>query len=207
MKICYKRANNTWKTFDPTFDAALAQQNVQNALPNNKYLTTMTVYLQEVKTDPVNRIVRVLLDKRVWLTNYQDNLRICMQFSQFNDIDELKTYQQQYFLLDFKAILQNFLKNFKHLNIYEKIFCVFICKVPVKFITSPADSAHVIRYFDENFDPIRYNLNTIGKQYQFLQSRYDNKDKIISYLNHLWGKSIFNDEFVTNQFNQILSSF
>ena len=76
------------------------------------YLNECTIYLQEFRTEPAikpaKKLIRVLLDKKLWLSKCANNSKICMNFSQFNDEAELMAYQRDFFTIDPKRITELF---------------------------------------------------------------------------------------------------
>lgn len=83
------------------------------------YLNQCIIYLQEFKSDSMSQLsssspsftrkfVRILLNKKLWVSKHADNAKICMKFSQFNDETELMSYQRVYFTIDPKRITDVF---------------------------------------------------------------------------------------------------
>lgn len=80
------------------------------------YLNQFTIYLQEFRTEAVNghagyankKVIRILLNKKIWVQKYAENSKICMKFAQFNDEMELRSYQRQYFTINPKQITDIF---------------------------------------------------------------------------------------------------
>lgn len=95
------------------------------------YLNQCIIYLQEFKSDSLSQLsslgpvfsrkfVRILLNKKLWVSKHADNAKICMKFSQFNDETELKSYQRVYFTIDPKTIT-NVFSTKKVSNFQQKI--------------------------------------------------------------------------------------
>ena len=87
-----------------------------------QYLNQCIIYLQEFKLDSASlgcnkyssnthskKFVRILLNKKLWVSKCSDNAKICMKFSQFNDETELKYYQRVYFTISPKKITDVFI--------------------------------------------------------------------------------------------------
>lgn len=151
-----------------------------------------------------------------------------MKFSQFNDKEELKLYQDVYFLIDHKKILHQFLSNKNVLKNCEKIFCVFLYKVPVEIlIRSFTDQPEALQgnnvnnmneqILNKQFE-FSLEFNTIGKQISrfeglhgmLVASNQNEVDKsdgfiLINYLNYLWGVNKFNQESVNKHFVYLTS--
>ncbi len=90
------------------------------------FLNGIVIYLQEIRGYDCfsNKVIRVLLNKKLWLSKYAYNLRICMNFTQFTDEDELKAYQKHFYTIDANLITDIFgqkkqVTNFQDLNIIE----------------------------------------------------------------------------------------
>jgi hypothetical protein len=250
VKIYFKKANDQWKYLDPTdvnkSTQPKANENVSRLNEEHekcsKYLNEITFYLQEFRSVNrstlssnlihTNKNVRILLEKKMWLSKFKDNARICMKFSQFNDINELKSYQQPHFCMDSRKIIDFFYSNEGlNLNLFKKIFCVFVDIVPVHLIMNceiainkkfsqqttthqysnginarKSENELEIRTTEDEFLYEKYlkemefspEYNTIGKQFAKFESY--GKDKTIQYLNHLWGKNIFNDKLIGEKY-------
>jgi len=249
VKIYCKKANDQWKYLDPTVNKSNQSKTNENACQKAddfekyfKYLNEITFYLQEFRSVNrsvlssnqihTNKNVRILLEKKMWLSKFKDNARICMKFSQFNDVNELKSYQQPHFCMDARKIIDFFYSSEAlNLNLFKKIFCVFVDIVPVhlmmncEFANSKKSSQQSVtnhqnanganarqpereleirsedeflyeKYLKEmEFSP---EYNTIGKQFAKFETY--GKEKTIQYLNHLWGKSIFNDKLINEKY-------
>lgn len=224
MKIYYKKTNGQWKCHGPSkktsYDKLLLIDN-ENIVDLVDYLNNTTIYLQEFKSDSsqtmkeslnnifLSKNIRFLLDKKLWLSNYHENAKICMKFSQFNDKDELKLYQDPFFQIDSKKILTIFLANSSYLNIYERIFCVFVYKVPVQILIRCLGMSN--EQFICNFRDYEFSVeqNTIGKQILKLQTVDLSPDAglFLKYLNYLWASSAnkFNLETVNKYFFKLLN--
>lgn len=134
------------------------EEEVQRSRSN---LIDSTIYMQEFKSEsnssnkkqyefPVsyqqlsssnnscahNKSVRILLNKKLWLSNYADNSKICMKFSQFNDLDELRSFEENFFCMESAKII-NLLNIKDNMNYYYKIFSVFLNSLPVRSLMYP----------------------------------------------------------------------
>ncbi len=77
------------------------------------YLNECVIYLQEFRAEDrssksCNKVIRVLLNKKLWLSKFANNSKICMNFTQFNDEAELKAYQKHFYTIDPKLITDVF---------------------------------------------------------------------------------------------------
>lgn len=224
MKIFYKKWNGVWKCYSPNKRQVEKKEisiENQSTIDLIEYLNGQTVYLQEFKyqgadqTLYLNKNIRFLLDKKLWLLNHHENSNICMKFSQFNDSTELKLYQDEYFLLDCKRLIQIFLSHLNDISLFEKVFCVFIYKVPIEIIlkklTTSSEQTCLLYMGDViNFE-FNSDFNTIGKQI-FKLEQMDHLDEglFIKYMNFLWtGKGTANGKFskdiVNRYFQKIIN--
>jgi hypothetical protein len=238
MKIYYKKSNGQWKLYEPYTNRLkekhLRKLTCQHYLDENNskavekknlldYLNECVIYLQEFRTDTVcnnikantcKKSVRILLNKKLWLSKYSDNPKICMSFSQFNDADELKSYQKPYFCIESSKITDLFTKSYEP-NFINKLFCVFINIAPVHLILNseyyPGNYLNKLIEDEQNKSDASFDLSemefsqeysTIGKQLARFQIK--GKQKCYDYLNHLWGKVIFHDEFVAFKYSVLL---
>ncbi|RNA28802.1 hypothetical protein BpHYR1_024917 [Brachionus plicatilis] len=200
MRIYYKKSNGTWKCYSPNRrqvekkKIAIDNQNIVDLM---EYLNGQTIYLQEFKYDRagqslfVNKNIRFLLDKKLWLLNHHENSKICMKFSQFNDTTELNLYQDEYFLLDCKRLVQIFLSHLNDITLFEKVFCVFIYKVPIEIIVKEhkLSSEQSSLFYDKEKTSFDFSpeFNTIGKQILKLeQLNHLDESLFIKYMNFLW---------------------
>lgn len=225
MKIYYKKSNGIWKCYSPNVKHQVEKKDISidnhNLVDLMDYLNYQTIYLQEFKYDGakqslfLNKNIRFLLDKKMWLFNHHENSKICMKFSQFNDSTELKIYQDEYFLLDCKRLIQIFLSHLNDISMFEKVFCVFIYKVPIEIILKgfkKNQEQSSLFYTSEkvNFD-FTPDLNTIGKQiYKLEQLDHLDEGLFIRYMNFLWsGKSTlcgkFTKEIVNRYFQKLIN--
>lgn len=238
IKLYYKKSNGQWKFYDSESNSSAANNkfdstsNVNNLM---ECLNETTIYLQEIRFDPdarssqtntfklsFNKSVRLLLDKKLWLSNYLDNNKICIKFSQFNDLEQLKIYREPYFLIDSIQFVNQILSRMKttdkrELNIYQRTFFVLINKLSVEVIldsTNPCGSK-MITNNNENLQLTKEvtsliktilnsaELNTIGKQYYSFELARG-KEALFVYMNLWLGKNIFNDDFVNRCYSNIL---
>ncbi|CAF0762307.1 unnamed protein product [Brachionus calyciflorus] len=228
MRIYYKKSNGQWKCYSPNKRQINEKREIsienQNIIDLMEYLNTQTIYLQEFKHELsnqslyVNKNIRFLLDKKLWLTNHHENSKICMKFSQFNDPTELKLYQDEYFLIDSKRIIQIFMSQLNDISLYEKVFCVFIYKVPVEIILKgyyPSNTDQTSFFYNKDKFSFEFSpeFNTIGKQILKLEL-FNNLDEglFIKYMNYLWSdsnpgsKGKFNKEIVNKYFQRFISN-
>ena len=219
IQIYFKRSSGQWKICEPNSSMNFVNysKEKQHLL---KCLNDSTVYLQEFRSDSsksshffTNKYVRILLNRKHWFTKSRENTKICMKFSQFNDIDELSKYEKYYFTIKPSKITENF-KRITDISITRQIFCIFIQTLPIHSLMNiefsmqkmslnavknenipdciiltekPSDAEQLLK--EMNFSA---EFNTIGKQFAKFESL--GKEKLIGYLNFLWGKKIFNDE-------------
>lgn len=248
MKIYFKRSNGQWKMYEP-FTIRHSEKNLKKIasekyLDENRFklnpekkilmnfLNDAVIYLQEFRTDTTEtsqalqnfskRFVRNLLNKKLWMSKFADNSKICMKFSQFNDECELNSYQRFFFTIDPYKITNIFVKR-KELyslpsdqciiiDLTTKLFCVFIHIVPVHVILnsdtySKLSGAKIPTTCnsDNDFEMFELNqeFNTIGKQLNRFSEQ--TPEKLYKYLNHLWGKKLFNDEFVLFKYSLLVN--
>ena len=223
MKIYFKKANGQWKLHEPLtarlgqgsnpqmhkfFDMIEIDKNLR-VDERKKHLNVLNenmIYLQEFRTGTQTtsvkhfgkKTVRILLNKRLWVSKRSDNSQICMNFSQFNDPDELRRYHQAYYCIPFDRIV-SLLNPIADYDPVYKAFCVFISIAPVhlllhcegQIIEGTNNSA------TKDFD-FTSEFNTLGKQIK----RYQ-KYELFKFFNHLWGKAIFDDDFVNFKYSLI----
>lgn len=205
IKISYKKSNGQWKIYEPKLAKSNKSVDDDNRKQFVHYLNNCTIYLQEFRTDSSShssckKTVRFLLDKRLWLKNYQDNSKICLNFSQFNDANELKTYNKLSYSIGCKQIMKPF-GVINGLNSTQTAFCVFIACIPIQVITSigfnnqTKNSNHEMDLVDD--------FNTVGKQ--IIRFESIGIEKLRDYFNFLYGKAIFTDEFIKSKYNQIIN--
>jgi hypothetical protein len=198
VNIYFKKITGIWRLYEPKI-------NVENLQCDS------TIYLQEFRSDSSkntasNRYVRILLNKKLWLSRPQENTKICMKFSQFNDTDEFLKYEKYYFCLKPSKITEKFYQ-LVNMSLYQKIFFIFIHNLPIQSLmhietSSLQKSSFTKQTHKEQLNaetlPIEMEFstdyNTIGKQ--FLRFELKGKQYLIDYLNYLWGKRYFNDEFI-----------
>ena len=228
MKIYFKKANGQWKLYEPV-SARLGQRplapfhkftdlyeveaNLSERKKHLEVLNESIIYLQEFRTETQSKSaklsgkksVRILLNKRLWLSKHMENSQICMSFSQFNDADELRKYQQAYYSLPFRKIT-SLLEPIVHFDPIYKAFCVFISKAPVHLLLHCENKIDDFKPVKTDSQTMELNFstefNTIGKQIKKFQS---NKEKLYDFFNYLWGKALFNEEFVNSKFSLITS--
>jgi len=199
VNIYFKKTTGIWRLYEPKI-------NVENLQSDS------TIYLQEFRSDSSkntssNRYVRILLNKKLWLSRPQENSKICMKFSQFNDTDELLKYENYYFCLKPSKITEKF-NQLVNMSSCQKIFFIFIHNLPIQSLmhieTSSLQKSSLTKqtnnkeHLKEETLPIEMEFstdyNTIGKQ--FLRFELKGKQYLVDYLNYLWGKRYFNDEFI-----------
>jgi len=203
IKISYKKSNGQWKVYEPCVPKSQKQPLDDTTKQYLHYLNNNTIYLQEFRTDNNNqysckKTVRFLLDKRLWIKNYSDNTKICLNFSQFNDSNELKTYLKYSYGISPKQIIKPF-KLVDDLNFTQKIFCIFLCLAPIQLIISIGLTQKLSHsefdYSDE--------FNSIGKQIVRFESI--SNEKLRDYFNYLCGKPVFTDDFIRSKYVQVIN--
>lgn len=235
LTIYYKKSNGQWKCFYPFInrhsEKTLKKLACQQFLDENKYKITSekkkqmdylnehVIYLQEFRSDtlnktslcnPTKKVVRILMSKKLWLSKFTENLKICMNFSQFNDKQEYDKYQKLFFTIDSTKISDIFTKrskSYEKTNQMNMAFCVFIQSVSVNIITNCINTNSLSNDQSElsirnnqadNFE-LSQEYNTIGKQLKRFEAV--GIQKVHQYINHLWKKVIFTDEFVSYKFS------
>lgn len=220
INICYRKSSGNWKLYEPDFSSIDKTKLTQDKLNLLDYLHESTIYLQEfrfsstkINIDNINyninsnKNVRLLLNKKLWLSKYYDNYKVCMKFTQFNDADELKIYQEPTSCLSLGQLVKFFNQNnerTKNEDYVSIMFCVFLVTLPIQTLI---DCEHVN---SNNNNPINVNknsnltenqmndlremefsadFNTIGKQ--FLKFEQKGHDKLINYLNYLLNNNKF----------------
>ena len=204
IKIYFKKFNGNWRLYEPRFKS-------ENSLNDT------TIYLREFRSDPMKntlsiKYVRFLLNKKLWLSRQKENSNICMQFSQFYDADELLKYEKYYFCLKPSKITEKF-NDLVNMSVSKQIFVVFIHTLPIQSlmhietISSKVSLTKQLNNRDHlneeaSLTEMEFStdFNTIGKQ--FFRFELLGKHQLINYLNYLWGKQIFNDEFVDKKIRQ-----
>ena len=96
------------------------------------------------------------------------------------------------------------------IDLNKKLFCVFIHTVPVWVILDShyvpgTQSKQVFHDKNNAIEELESNevYNTVGKQFKrFIEK---GTDKTYQYLNYLWGKNVFNQEFVLNKYSLIIN--
>jgi len=187
MKINYKKLMAPHgKMFEPS--SAKSTPNGSTLIEVKKaecYLNGCVIYLQEFRFDGAShlackRTVRFLIERKIWCKNFSENYKMCMNFAQFNDPNELKSFNEIKYGLKPTQIIKPLLA-VSQLSPALKAFCAFINCVPVQVLTSS--------YFIQNKSG---ELNSIGKE----MIRYESlgADKLKDYFNSLYGKIVFNDE-------------
>lgn len=227
MKIFYKRANGQWKMYEsrPSLDNTKQSITVEKANQLN-YLNDCVIYLQEFRTESSNKsvkkVIRILLDKKLWLSKFANNSKICMNFAQFNDETELKSYQRHYFTFHPKMITDIFTGRNDQANctkvinlaFTKKIFSVFLHSAPVQLMLNAESNTHstlvhstIIDSTISNSEDIEFTqeFNTIGKQFRRFEVM--GPGKLYQFINHIWGciatMGLFNDEFVLHKYSLI----
>lgn len=276
MRVCLKRTNGKWKFYEPHKHRSHSDEAWKSELFD--YLNETSIYLYEFKVasnrNPLARldtnnntksngseskmqtcnskIIRILLNKRLWLKNYHENAKICMRFSQFCDPDELNKYNQCKCLIDSLRLLHVF-KNACHLSLrinanyllsssivddFKKIFFAFIMCSPIDLLVNgERESFYAIQQQqllasskakqsdarsnaesenENNLNELLNEINlsskydTIGKQFQRFESMGKSscgKEKLMLFLNHLFGKKQFNDDYINSMYKYLLKEF
>jgi hypothetical protein len=224
MSVYCKRADGDWKYWE----SKLGEEQVED--DGTKYLNSLTVYLQEFRcqsdTNPPNskpvliKNYRFLLTKKLWLSNQIENSRICMQFSQFNDIDQIKIYREPYFLINSIRLIYLIMSSTKsNLNsLYQKAFCVLLHKINDQQIVMSGSklnklNANANGAIDEvmgtstnaNNASMIYEMNTIGKHFYNFELSHS-KESLYLFLNHLLNNDLFDDAFVNSTFQNIINA-
>lgn len=242
IKIYFKRTNGQWKMYEP-FTNKYNEKNLRKIvneeyfqkLSENReevdYLNQCIIYLQEFKSDSLSQLstsghaysrkfIRILLNKKLWVSKHTDNAKICMKFSQFNDEREMKDYQRAYFTIDPKTIIDVFSTKKGQLysqlsepfiDLNKKLFCVLIHFIPVWVLLNadyvPRSQSKQLFYEIKSNHMEEFEANeeysTLGKQFaRFIEI---GPDKTYQFLNYLWGKNVFNQEFVLHKYSLIIS--
>lgn len=201
IKIYLKKINGIWRLYEPK--------------TNSHSHDEITIYLREFRSDSTkntmsNKYVRFLLDKKLWLSRQKENSNICMQYSQFND-EELAKYEKYYFCIKPSKIIEKF-NDIVNMSVTKQIFVVFIQTLPIQslmYIDTNAQKSTLNKVSnskdninDEVVKEMEFTseFNTIGKQIFRFESQ--GKKYLIDYINFLWGKKIFNDEFLNRKIRQ-----
>ncbi len=220
INVCYRKSNGDWKLYEPDYLSIDKTKLAQDKLNLLNYLHESTIYLQEFSFNSIkininninnnsnsNKNVRLLLNKKLWLSKYYDNYKVCMKFTQFNDADELKLYQEPKSCLSLGQLIKFYCQNNDRINEDDnvsKIFCVFLVTLPIQTlihcervnynnnnnsnnnlnnankISSQTDKNQIDDLKEMEFSS---NFNTIGKQ--FLKFEQSDHDKLTRYLNYL----------------------
>jgi len=195
MKINLKKAGATqFKTFEPvkSFTSSTEIENHKAA----SYLNNFTIYLQEFRFDSAShlackRTVRFLLEKKLWIKNFPENYKMCMSYSQFNDHEQLKMFNELEFSIKPAKIIHLF--SFTKLpSLVQKAFCAFINCVSVQALTS-------ISFNQTKNDEIV----SVGNKMLKLESL--GAEKLKDYFNSLYGEPVFNDEFINKNFTHVIN--
>lgn len=229
VNIFNKRTNGQWKFYEPSRNNKSTKDEEKAKLMS--YLNECTIYLQEFRADssymnknlsfdfmPCTKNFRILLDKKLWLSKQHENSKICMKFSQFNDSEELKKYELASFCMDSSKIVNLFNLN-ENEDEFQKIFCIFINIVQMQSIVYaelPTNKSLNSKFqtMEKGPDKMEFinekeikemefssEFNTIGKQFSKFEKL--GKEKLLQYLNFLWGKRIFSDDFIEKKFSSI----
>ena len=213
-----------------------------NAADLNKENTTATTFHARASLTAVpanGKILKILMSKRLWLKNFYENSRILCKFTQFNDPEELHSYNEHRILLNPLKLISVFRGvMLKHESVFKairqdvvsliNIFSAFVLNAPVDLLMNcekdqfPADlqadkvlkkSKTENQAYSEVLQEVYFNskYNTIGKQFvKFFDAkhlqRYSPQDMLMMFLNHIWGKQVFNHEFVQSSIKYILSN-
>ena len=268
MRVCLKRTNGKWKFYEP-HKHRYSDENWKSELFD--YLNETSIYLYEFKVnrnvlarlDTNNntknsggeakcqnggsngKIIRILLNKRLWLKNYHENSKICMRFSQFSDPDELNKYNQCKCLVDSLRLLHvfksachaslranpNYLLSSSIIDDFKKIFFAFILCSPIDLLVNgeqfyatqqqqllasskakQGSSVESENNLNELLNEINLNTkyDTIGKQFQRFEAMGKSslgKEKLMLFLNHLFGKKQFNDDYINSMYKYLLKEF
>lgn len=223
MSVYCKKPNGDWKYWE----SKLGEE--QDEDDGTKYLNSLTVYLQEFRcqsdtNSPNSKPVliknyRFLLTKKLWLSNQIENSRICMQFSQFNDIDQIKIYREPCFSINSIRLIFLIMSSTKSnlSSMYQKAFCVLLHKINDQQILMSGSKLNKLNAngaIDEVMGTstntsnvsMSYEMNTIGKLFYNFELSHS-KESLYVFLNHLLNKDIFDDVFVNNTFQNIINVF
>lgn len=131
MNIYCKKLNGQWR---------LAEHNDGNVASDatSKYLSSFTIYLRELQyTNQIGKNYRVLLPKKLWLSNRADNINISLRYTQFSDPNDFNLYQDQHFMIDSKKFIRFIVPANKELSsASQRAFCVLLHKINVAQITN-----------------------------------------------------------------------
>jgi hypothetical protein len=217
INICYRKSNGNWKLYEPDFSSIDKTKLPQDKLNLLNYLHESTIYLQEFRFSSTkisikninnkinsNKNVRLLLNKKLWLSKYYDNYKVCMKFTQFNDADELKLYQDPKACLSLDQLIKLYGQNndiTSEEDYTSKIFCIFLVSLPINALIdcenlNNNNNAIVNKNGTQTDNQISElsemefsnDFNTIGKQ--FLKFEKKGHDKLIRYLNYLLNNKI-----------------
>ncbi len=192
MKINFKKTNGQWKTYEPKqTQSTSTDPNIKQYL---NYLNSCVIYLHEFRHDSSSHLtfkktIRYLLNKKQWCKNYSDNVKICLNFAQFNDPDELKAYQKLAYSISSNQLMKS-LGPIENLNETNKLFHAFISHLPIDILVSASFNQnkninHEMELNDE--------CNSVGKQIIRFESM-GGSQKLKEYFSYLlYGRKITND--------------
>ena len=275
MNIFYKKPNGQWRQYlidqhnddgdddaeDQNYDAEAGLEDEDERQHLLGVLRQQAIYLQEFRFEtasvlvsserlhaPISctRSVRVLLNKRLWLSRQAENAKICMRFAQFSEPTQLNAFMEPCMsAVDTNRIVHLLCRgggdNLDNEDMVRKTFCVFIDTISMQLLLSvgtsgpaasaaaAAASATVVEkkqvfvdhnensinsssnceqlfYYDEPLKLFEFTaeFNTIGKQVARFGAH--GHKLLMDYLNYLWGKCLFTDEFVKRRFEAIRRS-
>lgn len=199
MKIYIRTADNKW-------DFLLPKKIKSTSNPCIDYIkNNYTIYILEYMNQS-EKSYRLLLPRQQWFSNHKFpnnikyNEKICsFYFTQFNHEDELKAYERPYLTIDLRLIIDLFNRVDK--NLINQIFCVFIDSISLKLLIN------CNKYNHNGNTSLSYSFteDTVAIGRKFFKASLSNKDNLYDFLDFLFGKRVFNDEFVLNSYASMRS--
>lgn len=145
-----------------------------------KLLNSLTIYLRELQFEnQIGKNYRMLLPKKLWLSNRFDNMNISLRFSQFSDPDIFQHYQQKFFNISVNEMLRNIFGNRTDLlSPAQRAFCVLIYKISLEQLIKTEMSGDHNRSFSSEL------TSTLAKRFEMFENSA-NLDQLYSLLDSL----------------------
>lgn len=209
VKLCVKKSTGQWRFYEPG-----GHRNRQNTGD------LFTIYLQELKSDTGCKFFRILVEKRLWLSNHEENWFInTTRFSQFNDHTQIRAYKDQSVVVEFKSLLtRTILVHLDSMSIYERVFCGFMCDLPPLHVLSKVSD--LVSKANELFhEPsktttrkltsstenrlVDKEINSFGELCYQIESTQRDSTKLTYFFNMICGKNVIKETHVNREIQYV----
>jgi hypothetical protein len=199
MKIYVRTVDNKWNVLSP--------KKIKSSVnPCIDYIkSSYSIFILEYMSKS-EKSYRLLLPRQQWFSNHKFpnnikyNEKICsFYFTQFNHDDELKAYERPYLTMNLRLLMDLF--NSVDKNLINQVFCVFINSISLKLLIN------CNKYNLNGNSSLSYSFSedTVAIGRKFFKASLSNKDDLYDFLNFLFGKRVFCDEFVLNSYASMRS--